>query len=414
MPEPLCSVIVPSRNRGRLLERLLDALSAQTVGAERFEVLIVLDGCTDDSAIRLRDWQRRHASVRLRWQEQPRQGQAAARNAGAQLAQAPILAFLDDDVRPAPGWLAAHLQHYAAQGAVAVLGDYPMARSASDAWRQRRVWSWWEDAFFARAHAPQAYTAFCAGNVSLPREAFLRAGGFDAGFRGYGGEDYDLGYRLLKAGLRFVVEPRARAIHLHRSSPAQALRQARQEGRQDVRLARKHPELVRGLRLMADPSGHPDRIVRRIVFALPALAVLAGALVPALAALERLKLRGPWRWLFTRLRHVAYWRGVREAAGGWNALCALRRLAPPLPAATLAIDDGLPQRLPALWPHGPSELMVTHGGRLVGRVQLHPPFGAAPRPWLAEQLIEQLGPRLWPLLPARRPAGAPPGGTHAA
>lgn len=56
------------------------------------------------------------------------------------------------------------------------------------------------------------YTAFSI----IPREAFYNAGGFDESFIGWGGEDIDLGYRLLKQG-KLLISRDIRAVHIPHS-----------------------------------------------------------------------------------------------------------------------------------------------------------------------------------------------------
>src|SRR3712207_2402031 len=106
MTSPRCTVIVPSHQRRQMLPLVLAGLAGQTLPAEAFEVIVVLDGSTDGSAELLAEWQRSGRLANLRWHWQPNQGQAVARNTGARLAQAPVLLFLDDDIVPARDLLA--------------------------------------------------------------------------------------------------------------------------------------------------------------------------------------------------------------------------------------------------------------------------------------------------------------------
>ncbi len=384
MTRPACSIVIPSHNRVASLENLLEALSRQTVPADRFEVLPVLDGSTDGSAAMLARW---HASGRLphlRWLEQPQSGQAAARTAGTARATAPVVIFLDDDIIPAPGLVAAHLNRHERDEPIAVLGPAPLTRRPNDTWYRRLLWVWWEDVYAHRNrpdHLP-SYRDFCAGNASVRCEDFLAVGGFDPAFAGYGGEDYDLGYRLMEHGVRLVAEPSAVAEHRNDSTVDTMLRNARQEGRHDVLLGRKHPALRPGLRLMLNTQG------ARAVFTAPRLWDGAAAALRAwLAVLERCRLRGSWRRLFGRLRHLAYWRGVVDALGDWPAYAAYCASAPLIPACALDLTDGVPEPLPSLWTHGPCTLTVTAHGQRIGRLRLTPPPLGLTRREVADQIL---------------------------
>jgi len=47
---PLVSVIIPAHDGAETIEALLDALGAQTLSPDRFEVLVVDDGSSDPTA----------------------------------------------------------------------------------------------------------------------------------------------------------------------------------------------------------------------------------------------------------------------------------------------------------------------------------------------------------------------------
>lgn len=92
-PEPQVSVIVPVFNVEQYLGQCLDSLTAQTL--REIEIILVDDGSTDSSA----DICRRHAAsdCRIRLISQPNAGLSAARNAGLDIASAPLVSFVDSD-----------------------------------------------------------------------------------------------------------------------------------------------------------------------------------------------------------------------------------------------------------------------------------------------------------------------------
>lgn len=391
-----CSVIIPSYNRRATLEMVLEGLARQTLPHDAFEVIVVLDGATDDSAAMLADWQRAGRLEQLRWHSQPNSGQALARNAGVKLAAAPVVVFLDDDVVPEPELLAVHVAHHRTGARQAVLGDCLVVRERRDSLYHLGVWAWWEDTYQRRALPGRqpGYRDFCAGNVSLRRDDFLAVGGFDPAFRGYGGEDFELGYRLLRSGVALVADRSARARHYHRTTVRGVLRATRQEGQGDVLLGRKHPELRAGLRLMSIPRDRYGLLVRTAVQT-PAIGDrIVALLTVVLPIFERMQMRRRWLAYFNHVRGYAYWRGVRDALGSWAVLLAYRRGALPLPHQQLDISDGLPANLPPLWVDGPSTLDITYRGRQLGTLRLPGAIEEPLRPYLARQLIEQLGPQL--------------------
>ena len=391
-----CSIIIPSYNRRASLEMVLEGLERQTLPQTQFEVIVVLDGGTDDSAAMLMAWQQTQRLVHLRWHCQPNSGQAAARNKGVELAATPIVVFLDDDVVPAPDLIEVHLRHHADHASKAVLGDCLMVRETHSSLYHLGVWAWWEDMYYRRALPGRqpGYRDFCAGNVSLRREDFLRAGGFDTDFRGYGGEDYELGYRLLQAGVSFVADRQAKAQHYHRTTVAGVLRATRQEGYADVVLGRKHPELRAGLRLMYFPGGRYGSFMRTAVKAPGIGDQIAGLLQRLLPLFERTRMRMKWLTTFNAVRGYAYWRGVRDALGSREALGEYRAGALPIPHQTLDITNGLPAILPPIWVNGPCQLTITYQDQTLGTLMLYRHIEAPLHPYLTQQLIAQLGDKL--------------------
>lgn len=87
---PLVSVILPVYNRAGWVARSIESVFAQTY--QRFELLVIDDGSTDDTGKVLQ----RFAS-RLKILKQPNAGVAAARNAGLKAAQGEFVAFIDSD-----------------------------------------------------------------------------------------------------------------------------------------------------------------------------------------------------------------------------------------------------------------------------------------------------------------------------
>ncbi len=106
----MISVIIPLYNKSWTIERALSSVLAQTF--QDFEIIIVDDGSTDDSATKVE----KYLSERITLIAQPNAGPGAARNKGASVARGELLAFLDADDE----WLPHHLaEAYAGLGAYA-------------------------------------------------------------------------------------------------------------------------------------------------------------------------------------------------------------------------------------------------------------------------------------------------------
>jgi glycosyltransferase involved in cell wall biosynthesis len=230
---PLVSVVVATHNRSDRLRQLLGALRTQTVPRDRFEVIVVDDGSCDDTPDVLRRESGR-GMIRLRTVRRPEgAGPATARNAGWPLAHARLVAFTDDDCRPAPTWLERILAAADAAPGAAVQG---VTRAAPDELHRFSV--------FARTlevteHGP--YYETC--NMAYPRAVLERLGGFDGTYRRAGGEDTDLAWRALEKGTDIVFAPDAVVYHaVEFAGPVGKLRSAAR-WTETIRMFRDHPQL---------------------------------------------------------------------------------------------------------------------------------------------------------------------------
>ena len=122
-------VVVPARNEAQRIGACLRALAEQTLSRDRFEVIVVLDGCDDDTDVRAAR-AAAELGVALTLVTGPGRGTGPARRTGMNLAAQRLLdagrpegliATTDADSRPEPEWLGRQLAHVA-RGASVVAG----------------------------------------------------------------------------------------------------------------------------------------------------------------------------------------------------------------------------------------------------------------------------------------------------
>lgn len=222
---PQLSVIIPTFNEADLLERQLEYLATQRDVEFRWEVIVSDDGSKDRTPEVVAAFHDRMPVVYVR---QPDRGfrVALARNRGAAAARGGILCFLDTGALPGPFWVAEHYQFHlqanAHSSSIAV--GYAMAY----------------DPYHEHPHVAQLLTKFdplevviraidnselldlrdpefrrcgydlsrlrapwihCWSlNISLSAVAFWAVDGFNEHYLDWGGEDLDLGYRLMTNG----------------------------------------------------------------------------------------------------------------------------------------------------------------------------------------------------------------------
>lgn len=204
------TLIISTYNRCTILRETLAAVAS--LGEEcAHEVLAVDDGSNDGTAELLEAWA--DASPRHRVHTQENSGALAARNAGAQASGSQYLIFIDDDIRPAPGFIRAHLDALERHPDSWVTGPVPdHVLPPSTAWeryRSRAVSAW-------EAALPDGPTRdpgwMTAANLGVRRQEFLGLGGFDDSLA-MGGEDLDLMLRARESGIHLWFEPAVSAEH---------------------------------------------------------------------------------------------------------------------------------------------------------------------------------------------------------
>ena len=180
-------------------------------------------------------------------------GRAAARNAGIRAAASPIVLFNDSDILASPDLLSTHLARHRerAQDRRRRMG------SASQRFGRLRVQARASAGARAACIPPSRkrlpWLYFLTGNASVPRDDLLAVGCFDESFTGYGHEDLELGYRLERAGLAIVYEPRAVNYHCQDVPHDDQKEKMKLAGRSTVRFYRKHPDFAVKLNLGMTP-----------------------------------------------------------------------------------------------------------------------------------------------------------------
>jgi GT2 family glycosyltransferase len=224
------------------LLRLLAALTAQRE-VPRFELIVVDDGSTDDTATRIAEIEP-HVPFRIRFirQAQPT-GPAGARNRGWRSTDAPIVAFTDDDCMPEPEWLNRLIGGFRHMRVDIVAGVTTYPPDQAD---RRDAFAYWMEDDGVRGHYPTC-------NVAYRRSAIEAVDGFDEDSfrhrrphradRGTLGDDTDLAWRAIEAGFRAGSVPDA-VVH-HEVFPSSWRRHMRNVPRLEgiVLLLKKHPRL---------------------------------------------------------------------------------------------------------------------------------------------------------------------------
>lgn len=97
------SVIIPTYNRPKQLERCLRSLVRQNYPREKYEIIVVDDGSKDDNGETVSLFS---GALQLKYLYQKNMGPASAKNLGIEYAKGDIIAYMDDDCIVSEDWLA--------------------------------------------------------------------------------------------------------------------------------------------------------------------------------------------------------------------------------------------------------------------------------------------------------------------
>lgn len=278
------SVIIPARDAGATIGRTLACVERQTTQFG-FETIVVDDGSADDTVAVVRA-----AGLDVTLIEQDREGAAEARNRGVAAASGELLAFIDSDCYPPPGWLAAGVA--ALEAADLVQGEVTPDPGADQGPFDRTLW--------VTEHNGLWQTA----NLFVTRELFDRVGGFDDWLEVEIGklmaEDVWFGWRVRRAGGRSAFSAAASLHHEVFARGARGYLDERRRVRYFPAMVAKMPELratmlFRRLFLSRRTAAFDLGVAGTVIAAATRsrLPLLAWVPYVRLAWAERLRGRGP-------------------------------------------------------------------------------------------------------------------------
>jgi glycosyltransferase involved in cell wall biosynthesis/GT2 family glycosyltransferase len=264
-PAPLVSIVIPIRDRVRLLERCLEAIRERTDYGP-IEIVIVDNDSKEAATLEfLRALEEKN--VARVWRLEGEFNFSRLINRGAAAAKGEVLAFLNNDIDASdPGWLREMVSHVVRPG-VGVVGArlwYPngtlqhggvvlglggVAGHAFTGVPQGHA------GYFNRTYLQQYCSAVTGACLLVRKEVFEEAGGFDEKNFGISFNDIDFCLRLRAAGLQNVWTPYANLVH--HESASRGHQRAPEEQAQFVREAIFMQEKW-GIELLHDPFYNPN------------------------------------------------------------------------------------------------------------------------------------------------------------
>jgi glucosyl-dolichyl phosphate glucuronosyltransferase len=182
--EPAISVVICTYNRDKFIGEALNCLSRQTLSPDRFEIIVVDNNSTDNTAAITKKFIADHPDLNMRYVLEPTKGLSFARNRGMQEAKAPIITYIDDDAEATPGFLQSIVTFLQANKTVVGIGGKVIPKYSES---QEPEWmSKYLNGFVGlmdygtspkRFDNTMKYPAGC--NMTYTKDILKRAGGFN-------------------------------------------------------------------------------------------------------------------------------------------------------------------------------------------------------------------------------------------
>lgn len=219
----LVSLIIATYNGARKLPKTLRSLITQTLDRELWEVIVVNNNSTDNTAEVVEKFAADRPEINVKLVNEPQQGLSFARNRGIDEAAGDYIVIIDDDEIACPRLLEEYYEYLDTQPHVVAAGGKitPRYLTRRPAWlskyTERPIAGTLNLGDEIRAFPEGKY--FGGGNMALRRSAIDYYGKFNTnlGRRGsklLGGEEKELYMRYYSSGEDIYYLPKAEIFHI--------------------------------------------------------------------------------------------------------------------------------------------------------------------------------------------------------
>ena len=207
------SVVVPTYNRKKLLEKSLISLFKQTYSKSKYEIIVVDDGSTDNTKNMIKNLQQDNKN--LVYLQQENRGPAIAKNQGVLCSKGKIIVFIDSDCLVLKSFLEIvdtcfnrNLGIAAYVGSILLIPKnhfflplYKFCKMTEPQIKNDKIYD-----------KPNPLAPFYSGCGAIRKSVFKAIGGFNECFK-WAGEDTDLGFRIMAAGYKICCSSKMAAFH---------------------------------------------------------------------------------------------------------------------------------------------------------------------------------------------------------
>jgi len=223
------SVIVCTYNRREMLRECLDSIFSQTYPDDKYEVVVVNDGSTDNTEEILREYQEK-AKCKFKWVSQENSGISVAINKGIRTADGEIICFTADDCIVDKNWIMKLVVEYKSEIIGGVGGNlitYAIENMMERYTDEKKL-----------LNQENYFDPIIGANISYSRDAIQKTGFIDESLMSC--EDVDYGIRVRLNGYKIRYAPEAVISHKHHATLKRLLRQQHNYGRGYARMHKKY------------------------------------------------------------------------------------------------------------------------------------------------------------------------------
>jgi cellulose synthase/poly-beta-1,6-N-acetylglucosamine synthase-like glycosyltransferase len=227
------SIVVPTYNRGEALLTCINSLFALSYPADRYEVVIVNDGSSDDTEKVLRSCEK-NAKCAYKWFTQKNAGIAGARNTGIKNSSGEIICFTDDDCVADKNWITELLKGFDKESVGGVGGNVKAE------WLSNVYDRYAEDAGLLSQEKFKSMNFLIGCNSAYRKAVLEKIGYYDVFLNAC--EDLDLSIKTQLSGYTLNYVPEAIIYHIHRASLKGLFSQQYRNGIGFIRLHKKYAQ----------------------------------------------------------------------------------------------------------------------------------------------------------------------------
>lgn len=223
------SVIIPTYNEESFIIKCLDSLYHQTIGAHKYEILVV-DGCSSDKTRELAEtWKKNHKEINLKILDNPKRITPTAFNIGLKNAKGEFINLFGAHSIVGPNFLENVIETFENYPEIDACGGVVHTTYSEDNENSKLIAYIWQHPFGVGRgmRTPETVKegySNAVAKISYRKRIFNQLGLFDENF--VRNQDNDMNYRLIKKGGKIWLNPEIQTTYFSRPTVKKMLKTA--------------------------------------------------------------------------------------------------------------------------------------------------------------------------------------------